>query len=381
KNYIQNYYNFVRVTFSANISNLKELKFYLSNITSHDSLIDKGLKQVSDNTKFKDDRFKIISESFSFLNKLHKNYDTSDFVMYLRSIYNEVYVDNNVNLSQQSQRLTKLVYDYYGNSKNSILNKVKSWLPQSVNPVVRNSFSDVFDQIVSVGLAGVKYNIQEVWQDQLLPSIKKLDQYYPFDSKSSQIINMKFLDQSINPVNGYFWQVFNQWLKPFLVYTPNGWINNQSVVNQALLSKSQLALINRVNMITNQFWDKSGQPQPLQLIVSPGMMMNTQLADKDFINMSFLRIGGNTIIGVNVSGVNKPINYQWWKDQSCTVGYETSMGSTVNILSRHVPLCLFSLLSVAQTTNNSYQWQDKQSQVNITYQVTGFWSSHHDDKQ
>ncbi|QGP59742.1 hypothetical protein [Piscirickettsia salmonis] len=103
----------------------------------------------------------------------------------------------------------------------------------------------VFNQIVNVGLMGVKRHIQQVWQTQLLPGISKIDQYYPFNMSSKQIINTAVLEQSLNPSGGYFWQVFNQWLKPFLVYTPNGWINNQSVVNQALLSTTELADINR----------------------------------------------------------------------------------------------------------------------------------------
>ncbi|ODN40922.1 hypothetical protein [Piscirickettsia litoralis] len=371
QSYIQSYYNFAHILFSADIANSEGLKLYLGNIISSYSLIYKGLKQINENTRFKEAPFKAINDKFSFLNTLYDNYDTSDFVMYLSSIYNNIYGGYQTDSSSQNQRLVKLVYDYYGNSEGSTLNKVKNWLPESVNPVIRNSFAGVFNQIVAVGLVGVKRNIQQVWQNQLLPSIRKIDQYYPFSLESHKIVNTDILDRNINPKSGYFWQVFNQWLKPFLVYTPNGWINNRSVVNQALLSSVQLADINRINNIAGQFWDQSGQPKALQLTVSPEMMMNGQLADKDFVNMSFLKVGDQTVIGVNVAGVNQPIQYQWWKDQSCTVGYQTSMGNSVNISNSHAPLCLFALLASAQEDNHRYQWQDKQSKVKIAYQLTG----------
>ncbi|OAJ34482.1 hypothetical protein [Piscirickettsia salmonis] len=369
QSYIQQYYNFSRVLFSAHIANSEGLKLYLNNIVSSNSLIYKGLKQLSENTQFKNSTFKLINDKFSFLNKLYDNYDTSDFVTYLSSIYNTVYGGYGIDSASQNQRLVKLVYDYYGNSEESTLSKVKNWLPETVSPVIRNSFAMVFNQIVNVGLMGVKRHIQQVWQTQLLPAIGKIDQYYPFNMSSKQIINTAVLEQSLNPSAGYFWQVFNQWLKPFLVYTPNGWINNQSVVNQALLSATQLADINRMSHISQQFWHQDGQPQALQLSVSPRMMMNTRLADDDFVNMSFLKIGDHTVIGVNVSGINQPIAYQWWKDQSCTVGYQTSSGNSINILSNHQPLCLFALLAGAKVNHQRYQWQDTQSKVNVVYQL------------
>ncbi len=75
------------------------------------------------------------------------------------------------------------------------------------------------------------------------------------------------------------------------------------------------------------------------------------------------------MIGVNVSGINQSIAYQWWKDQSCTVGYQTSSGNSINIVSNHQPLCLFALLAAAKVNHQRYQWQDTQSKVNVVYQL------------
>ncbi|PRP61324.1 hypothetical protein C7B72_22645, partial [Bacillus halotolerans] len=145
--------------FSAHIANSEGLKLYLNNIVSSNSLIYKGLKQLSENTQFKNSTFKMINDKFSFLNKLYDNYDTSDFVTYLSSIYNTVYGGYGIDSASQNQRLVKLVYDYYGNSEESTLSKVKNWLPETVSPVIRNSFAMVFNQIVNVGLMGVKRHI------------------------------------------------------------------------------------------------------------------------------------------------------------------------------------------------------------------------------
>ncbi|ODN42560.1 hypothetical protein [Piscirickettsia litoralis] len=369
--YIDNYYSFSHVLFSASVNNTEDLKIYLENIVSSNSIIYKGLKYIKENTEFDDGEFKIITSKFSFLNDLYKNYENSDFVLYLNSIYNTVYGGYSLSLQMQNKRLVKLVYGYYGNIEDNPLNKVKSWLPITVSSVIRDNFTVVFNQIIRIGLNGIRRNIQEIWQTQLQTLIDHLDSFYPLIMTSDKVIDVKTLDQSVNPKSGYFWQVFDQWLKPFLIYTPNGWINNQSVVNQGLLSSHQLAQVNRMMELSKNFWQANGQPKVLNIKIYPEKMMNRQLENKNFVNMSFLKVGQDTVIGINVFGISQTVAYAWWKEQSCSVGYQTSSGSTVNIFNDYTPLCLFKLMSKAKTNNGTYQWQDKQSDIRVAYRLTG----------
>jgi hypothetical protein len=102
---------------------------------------------------------------------------------------------------------------------------------------------------------------------------------------------------------------------------PNGRLKaRSSIIREIRLPKNLLLVANNVDRLTQSLWDETGQPQPLEFHVTPGLLADVSRPNRPATVLSFLSAGSSSIFGFNQKPSKQVLKVSWWERETSATG-------------------------------------------------------------
>jgi hypothetical protein len=382
KQYVSEYENsYTKLinNFSYSVPSATQLNLFLNTLSSPQSPLLRMINIVKENTNFKEDKntafMSPVTSKFKAFNLLLKKPDKNEinsgslqvYFNILQQASNDIESSSDKQKSQkdylhlrsQLSKLGKIAMNITLNKKDSYLNIVDAWLENINMPSdLRGPFVKPVTEIYNFGSMDLRKKLEQVWQKEMYPMVTSNKNLFPFDNNSTDTIDPNNLTQTFSP-DGSFWQIFNDYYKPFLTSVNDKWQVKTVPYSQSIISPTILNEINKVSAMTNTLWDKNSNPKVINIDISPMLITEKEMAKNALIKMTYLNTSENEVIGINSSPIWRQTNIMWWKNSISSVGIHMSDGSSYNTPEIQQYFSFYKLLKNASfnSGDDSYKWK------------------------
>jgi hypothetical protein len=223
----------------------------------------------------------------------------------------------------------KLVLSEVKGEKGSYAGLVNSWLSSVGLPdYQRLPFTAPTSELSRLGRREIERQVAMVWENELLPDVRRLASRFPFDQSSPEDITPAELSAVLHPQTGRYFDVFRRYFEPLSDFGDGGPFRAKPSVRGRLALPGQLYdLTNRTAAISAKLWDHTGKPTPLVLRVATVPFehgRNPELAQ----TLEYLNVGTNSLFNFNQKPSEISLPLDWTKEYNAQVGVQLTDMST-----------------------------------------------------
>lgn len=213
----------------------------------------------------------------------------------------------------------KLSSDILQNNPQSYEKRVKDTLaelavPEKYQPV----FLKPIKQLYKLGVPDLKRCIEHVWSANFEIKIDKLLAKFPFNPHGEEILSIEELESTLNP-NSTFYKMLKEVMGTCSKNNQGAWIPLDS--QELQLDETIFVKLNQIQRISDLLWDKTGNPQPLQINLQPIPFTNDDNANPVIV-LSYFVLGDQSVRNLNQTPSWTPLKIEWWKKDNCSIGVE-----------------------------------------------------------
>lgn len=205
---------------------------------------------------------------------------------------------------------------------------VKKWLENvGIPDDWQQPFLAPVQKVEEFGASRINEYIDGIWSDIWRSNVIPLFVKFPFmpNAGPDQELPLDDLQAAFHPLQGVFWNTFQQYMSPLATFSNGIWIRQRNLSDKVVLPTNFFKRVNAAQQLTSGLWDHLGNPKPLELFVKPGLLpayKNQQLISMPLVTLTYLRQGESIALGFNQQATSQMLQVQWWQPQQAEVGME-----------------------------------------------------------
>lgn len=210
--------------------------------------------------------------------------------------------------------------DILQRGRDSYLALTRGWLESvGLRGDMRRPFLRPIYELYKLGLQDMEANIADNWERRVYARAKPFLTRFPFSPRQSADVNPLELSETFKP-GGTFWLDFDRLILPVLRGRRGEWSARRSIIRPMRLPRDLLTVSNRLDRLARTLWDEAGEPKPLELGVTPGLLADAAAENRPAIVLSFLSAGGSSVFGFNQKPYRQTLKVSWWERETSAVG-------------------------------------------------------------
>lgn len=195
--------------------------------------------------------------------------------------------------------------------------------------------------------------VNHVYSKQLLPIVRHLDNYFPFNRESDEIISLVNLANLIGR-NSEYWDTYNTLIAPLIHQYPN----------QVVLNNSNRSVSQRISQIRNLLWNNKWEPKEIIF------RFTTVLHHKESDTLGMLFVNDKMIYDAKIKSITAILPIKWWQaNQLGKVSIILANKKERVLYQKEGPWAIWELLKVANREGNIYRWSADNGAVSVQFQL------------
>jgi hypothetical protein len=206
---------------------------------------------------------------------------------------------------------------------------VDKWLfSVSLPEYQRKAFRAPFRRLAEIGRADVDKVLWRVWQLDMLPSIVRIAERFPFDPTAKEEATPLSVTEVLHPLQGRFFDNVRRYVDPLCSFGDKTPFHPRAAVVHGLsLPPNMFPVINAAASLSSKLWDPGGNPTPLEIKVGTVSFERDLLPRKDgdsksALTLMYFNVGESSVYNFNQKPSLVTIAFEWTKDQRAQVGVQ-----------------------------------------------------------
>ncbi|MCP3940803.1 MAG: hypothetical protein GY710_04885 [Desulfobacteraceae bacterium] len=144
---------------------------------------------------------------------------------------------------------------------------------------------------------------------------------FPFNPSAQSPVTPEDLKNLAYPT-GKFWKKFSDVIAPLCKKDQDGnWQERKFAKVSLKYPSNMFKELNCISQLSRTLFNEKGEPQPLKFDVQAQILPQAQ-KNQMFVVLSYVRSGKNTVFGFNQQPSWHQFSFDWWKQESASVGVE-----------------------------------------------------------
>ncbi|MDX8431342.1 MAG: hypothetical protein SNF33_06030 [Candidatus Algichlamydia australiensis] len=205
------------------------------------------------------------------------------------------------------------------NTEGSYRNQVIASLEEMEIPkYFHKPFLQPIEALYKVGLIELKKIIEDLWREELSPSVNALFEKFPFALDSNKIASIEEVAAKLNP-KSQLWQRVHELISSVSKQDGDRWVSKDP--ENINLNGQIFSLLSRFSKATNGLWDEKGNPRELTFKFRPIPFSYTANVNPLPI-CSYIRVGDKIFRNFNQESATETLRFPWWEELPACVGVE-----------------------------------------------------------
>jgi hypothetical protein len=269
----------------------------------------------------------------------------------------------------------QLAYQMLTCGSDSVLARVEGWLEDVKLPQAqRGPFLSVVKQLYLVGRQDIEGVTRAIWDREVIALLRQLTLLFPFHPQTDRDATQEDITRAFHPVTGQITRVRQQFLDPISRARETCRFRYERI--PPLPPPEATKLLPKLEALTQQLFDKEGQPKPLLVEVKPvafdarlvveSLSRQEQPGKQEYLEelmtLTFLSSGTTTLVNFNQRPFTSDLEVDWTRRHSAQVGIRLTHPETRNELhpdriTEESSWALLRLLVRAETDAGRYTWE------------------------
>jgi hypothetical protein len=380
--YVSAYTKYYR-QFSIQAKTIGELQYVLTQMQLLTSPFQKFLETIRENTTFTFDEnpylrsFEQRLKVFEFVKRImqERKEEMPELDKYkailgqmkvdLESTEPFAPVDENDEANDLKAKLTpmgRFFLSIFRNEENSHYNMVTMWLESvGIDTPFQYLFLEPIRQAYLQGLTEVETMVNKVWEALWEVDVRPVFNNFPFNTQVEQEIAPSSLEALLTP-GGHFRKTFKSLILPVCQINGDTLTRRDFPMGSIKLPENMFETEKEIRRLSKIFLNEEGIPQPLTIFIKPLLSRPSEEQDA-MVLLSYLQVGKLSVFGFYQQPLWQKFQFEWWKDQPCSVGVEVVIKKKSRKSSRGMTIpksswSLYRLLQKAEIIDdNTYVWE------------------------